>query len=134
MRVGLHHRRRDAPPRGGEHHRAGHVAAGAENDVRPARGDDPAAEPHGLSCSRHRPHERGARPARQPGDPERVEREPRLRNEPGFDAIRRPGERHAYAARAQRLGDGERRQHVAGGPAGRDQALERALLHHRRRC
>jgi len=64
----------------------------------------------------------------------RVELEARFRNEPRLGAIRRPGERHRDSASDERLRHGQRRHDVAGGPARRDQTLERSLLRHVPRC
>ena len=97
MGVSLHQGRRNAQARGGIDHRAGHVASAAEHDV-------------GFRSRRIRRHARGARNARATArpsagvgrrsgpDPERVELEARLRNEPRLGAIRRPGEGHLDAA------------------------------------
>ena len=72
-----------------------------------------------------------SRPARQPDHAKRVELVSRLRNEPGFDAILRPGEGHGCSAFAQRLGDGEGGQDVSRGPPGRDEAPKLAVRRHR---
>ena len=124
VRVRLRQRRRDAPQARGEHHRPRDEAARAEDDLRPAPGEDPQAV-----------RRRGARPpgraelsragrARQAGDGERVEREARLRHQPRLDAVWCPGERHGHSAVAERLRDRERRPHVAGCSPGRDHARE----------
>ncbi len=67
-------------------------------------------------------------------DAKRVELEARLRNEPRFDAIRRPGERHVHAALRQRFRDCDRRQHVSCRPPGCDQAPTLPLCCHDERC
>ena len=135
MRVGLGQRGRHALAAGGDQHRPRHVAAGSENDVRLAPlQDSPAGE-------RRPPREesgaklRQPRPPGQPRHTERVELVARVRNEPRFDAIRRPGERHGCSAGAQGLRHGERGQDVTRGPPGRDQAAKLAVGSHRRsRC
>src|SRR5436190_413890 len=58
----------------------------------------------------------------------------RLRNQPRFDAIRRPGERHVNAALRQRVRDRDRRQDVTGRPPGCDQAPKLPLHRHAERC
>ena len=114
VRVGLGQRRRDPPPPRREHHRPGDVAAAAEHDVGPAPREDPRAG--ARARDRRAASARAsasAGPPREARDAEGVELVARLRNEPRLDAIRRPGERHLHAARAQRLRDCERRQRRA---------------------
>ena len=93
-RVGLRHRSGDSPARGRDHDRPGHVAARAEDDVRPARRQDPAAGTRRPRIQPERPQQRGPGSPRQARDAKRVELEARLRNELSLDAIRRPGEAH----------------------------------------
>ena len=95
--------------------------------------DPPAVERRGAR-EEERPRECGRRPPREAADAERVELVARLRNEPRFDAIRRPGERHVYASRRQRFRDRERGQDVTGRPAGCDQTPKLLLRSHDWRC
>ena len=137
--VGLGQRGRDAQRAGREHHRAGDVAAAAEDDVRSAPAQDPDAGCRRQPGPDERPQERNGRPPREARDRERVERVAVRRDEPSLDAIRRPGERHQHAALAQRLRHRERRQHVACRSAGRDETPEpvvrlAAERVHPRRC
>jgi hypothetical protein len=132
--VRLHQRRRDSEPRGRVHHRAGDVAASAQDDVRLPLAQDPLARAWGSHRTAERSELGRPRLPWQPGDPKGVELESRLRNEPRLGAIRRPGEGHGHFARDERLRDGERRQHVTGRPPGCDQALELSLLRHVLRC
>ena len=121
-------------PGRGVDHRPGDVASAAEHDVGLPLAQDPPATSRRTHRSPERASLRKTRPARQPRDLESVELEARFRNEPRLDAIRRPGERHVDVALHERLRDCERRQHVAGGSPGCDQALELLLLHHVLRC
>ncbi len=111
-------------PPGGVDHRPGDVAAAAEDDVRPPPLQDRCARARGAAGAHQRAEERRGRPARKAGDLERVELVPGLGDEPSLDPIRRPGERHADAAVAQRCCDCERRQDVPGCSAGRDQGSQ----------
>ena len=116
MRIRLRQRRGDAAQTGGEHHRAGDVAAAAEHDVRPATGEDAHA---GNRRARRRDpglQERKRRPAWKPSDRERVELEGRLRNQLRLDAVGAAGERHPRAARAKCFRYCERGPDVPGGP------------------
>ena len=134
MRVGFHQRGRKPPAGGREHHRSAHVPTAAEYDVWLSPAENPVA---GRRCSKRAQRRTGlrhSRPAGQAAHAEGVEVETGLRDEPRFDAIRRPGERHACSAAAQRLRDRERGQHVAGCPPGRDQERWLSLLRHRPRC
>ena len=119
--VGLRQRGGQLPPPGRVDHRPGHVAAAAEDDVRPAALQDRRAGARRAAGPDQRAQERGRRAARKAGDLERVELVARLGDEPSLDAIRRPGERHRDAALAERCRDRERREHVTGCSAGRDQ-------------
>ena len=97
--------------RGGDFRAPGGVAPSARRRSRRRRGRRRAAALQDRARRR-----RGARPARiserasatdgrrgKPGDRERVELVAGLGDEPSLDAIRRPGERHADAARAAAL-------------------------------
>ena len=135
MRVGLGERGRDAERRRREDHRPGDEAPAAENDVGPApragsRGTRAAREP--ASSSERASASDGRRG--KPRDPERVELVAGFRNEPRFDAIRRPGERHVHAALRQRFRDCERRQDVPCRSPGCDQAPKLPLHRHDERC
>ena len=135
VRVRLHHRRGNPSTRCGEHHRPGDVAARAENDVGTTRTEDASARKRRPPREEERPRHRRGRSPRQAGRRERVQLVPCRGNDPGLDTLRRAGEGHPDAALAQRFSDRQRRQHVAGGPAGRDQAPKLALpLHSCRRC
>ncbi len=99
----------------------------------PPREDRPAGERR-LARQQERPRKIGAEPSRKARDLERVELVAGLWYELGFSPSRRPGERHERAAGAQRLGHRERRQHVAAGSPGCDQApwrVGRGHLHPR---
>ena len=120
--VGLGQRSGHLPPPGRVDHRPGDVAAAAEDDVRPAALQDRRAGARRAPGPDQRAQERDGRAAREAGDLERVELVARLGDEPSLDAIRRPGERHRDAALAERCRDCERREHVTGCSAGRDQA------------
>jgi hypothetical protein len=108
--------------------------AAAEHDVRPPLPQDLPARDRRAAGAEQRLQQRRRRLARQPGDLERVELVARLRNQPRLDAIRRPGERHVHAARVQRLGDGECRQHVSCRSPGRDHAPQLTPCGHDSRC
>ena len=122
MGIGLRQRGGHLPPPRRIDHRPGHVAAAAEDDVRPAALQDRRAGARRAARPEQRADERDRRPAREAGDLERVELVAGLGDEPSLDAIRRPGERHRDAALAKRCRDRERREHVTGCSAGRDQA------------
>ena len=134
MRIRLGERARDSLDAGGQRHRPRHVAAGAEHGVGPAPPEDAAAGSRSGERLPHCPHELEVGPPRQPRDRERVELVAALRNEPRFDAIRRPGERHQSAPPPQRLRDRERRRDVSHRPAGRDQEPQLPLVRHYGRC
>ena len=135
MRVRLRERGGELPPPGGVDHRPGDVAAAAEDDVRPALLEDRATRPGRTAGADQRPEQRRRRRAWKAGDLERVELVAGGRDEPSLDAIRRPGERHADAAVAQRLRHRERRQDVPGCSAGGDQGSQLARGRvHRQRC
>jgi hypothetical protein len=97
MRVGLAERAGDPVEPRGQHHRPGHVAAGAEHGVGLAAPKDATASERCSERPPRRASELDAGPARQARDGERVELVAVLRNEPRLDAIRRPGERHLSA-------------------------------------
>ena len=101
---------------------------------RAPRAHDARAGAGGAAGDGERPDEREAGPAREPRDPEGVELEARLRDEPRLGALRRPGERHLHPATPELLRDRERGQHVAGRPPGRDQAPRLPLDRHSLRC
>ena len=130
MRVGLRERRRDPLQPGRKHHRAGDIAAAAEHDVGPAPPEDPQARRGRGGGEAERPREARARLPREALDAEGVEGVAALRNELRLDAIRRPGERHFHAARAQRLRYCERRGDVPHRSPGGDQAPQLSLLVH----
>ena len=135
MRVGFHDRRRNAAAGSCEHHRPCDVATAAENDIGPTAFEDSATRERSLARNQERPQQRHARLPRKPGDLERVELVAGFRNELRFGATGRPGERHERAARSQRFRHRERRQHVAAGSPGCDQAPRRVSLGHRHlRC
>ena len=126
---------------------AGMRIVAAASTIGPATKPPPPSTTSGRRCRRIARHARGADPASRSarasstdgrrGSPviaERVELVAGLRNEPRFDAIRRPGERHVYAAARQRVGDRERGQHVACRPPGCDQAPKLPLHCHAERC
>ena len=128
------HRRRDAAKPCRDDHRAGDVAACAEDDVGPASAQDREAvrrRRRGLPGSANLG---GARSPWEAGDRERVEREPRLRHQPRLDAVGRPGERHGHSAGAQSLPDCECRTNVPGRSPGRDHARELRRRAHSPRC
>ena len=104
-----------------QHHRAPTYPPGPENDVRPSPAEDPQCG-EGPRGADERAELAQPRPARQARDREGVQLVARLRNQLRLDAPGRPGERHVRSARSQRVGDGERRPHVSGCPAGCDQA------------
>jgi hypothetical protein len=112
---------------GREHHRAGDVTASPEDDVRSPPTQDPHAGDRRAACEREPTKQRRSEATREPADAKGVERVPGLRDEPRLDAVRRAGERDADAAPAQRVGDRERGQDVAGRPPGCDQAREWSL-------
>ena len=88
-----------------------------------------------LARKQERPCKIDAELPRKARDLERVELVAGLGNELGLSPSRRPGERHERAAGAQRLGHRERRQHVAAGSPGCDQAPRRVGLGHQHlRC
>ena len=122
MCIGFRQRRGDLPPPRRIDHRPGHVATAAQNDVRPAALQDRRAGARRAAGLEQRAEERNRRSAREAGDLEGVELVARLGDEPSLDAIRRPGERHRDAAFPKRCCDRERREHVTGCSAGRDQA------------
>ncbi len=130
MRIRLEERGRRPPECGGEHHRAGDVAAAPQYDVRPTAAENLQARGRRARCSHESPCEPNPGPPRQTRAAKRVELVTRLRNEARLDVIRRPGEAHPDAALLQRLGDGERRQHVPRRAPGRDHAPELSLLRH----
>ena len=130
MRIGLHDRGRDSARCGREDHRACDVAAPAQNDIRPAPREDVPTGQRRLSRKHERPCEIGAESPRKAGDLECVELVAGVGNELRLSPPRRPGERHERAAGAQRLGYRERRQHVAAGSPGCDQAPRRVGLGH----
>ena len=135
VRVGLGEGGRDPAAPGREHHRPGHEAAASEYHVRTATREDACARDGSPAGQQERAGELRAGTPREAGDPEGVELVARGRDERRLSAIRRPCERHAHAARPQRLRDRERRQDVSRRPSGRDQALELALHRHgHRRC
>ena len=130
MRIGLHDRGRDSARCGREDHRAGDVATAAQNDVRPPpRKDRPTGDGR-LPRKDERPCKVGAELPRKARDVECVELVAGFGYELGLSPSRRPGERHERAAGAQRLGYRERRQHVASGSPGCDQAPRRFGLGH----
>ena len=115
---------RDPQRAGREHHRAGDVATSTQDDVRPP----PAQDPH-TGCGRQprpdeRAQERNGRPAGKARDRERIERVAVSRDEPSLDPLGRPRERDQHSALAQGFRHCERRQHVAGCSAGRDETPE----------
>jgi hypothetical protein len=121
--VGIRLRQRSGDPqeRSGEHHGAAHVAAGAEDGVRPPPPEDPEAGGGRDDVPTQGSEEPQARVTRQPFHPERVEVQPRGARELLLDGVRPTGERDGPAAALQRLGDRERGQDVAGRSAGGDQ-------------
>ena len=134
MGVGLRQRGGNAAQARGEHHRTGHVATTAEDDIRTTPGEDPMAgegRPHRPTDG---PHEPESDPSREAGDGERVELEAGLRNELRLDAVSRPGERHRHSARAQHLCDCERGPDVSCRPSRRDHAPKPWRPVHSRRC
>ena len=136
VRIGLHDRSGDSARCGREHHRPGHVAASAENDMRPPPREDRPARERRLAREQTSDRARSALGSpRKARDLERVELVAGLGYELRFSPSRRPGERHERAAGAQRLGYRERRQHVAAGSPGCDQAPWRVGLGHQHlRC
>ena len=130
MRIGLAQRARDPLYPRCQHHRPCDVTARAEHRVGPAAAED--AETGGRRRQRppRRPHELETGPPGEPGDGERIELVAAFRNEPRFDAIRRPGERHQPAPPPQRLRDRECRRDVSDRPAGRDQEAQLPLVRH----
>ncbi len=134
MRVGLGDRARDPAQARREDHRAGDVAACSEHGLRPSPVENPQAGSRGGECPSGGAHERRTGPAREPRDREGVELVPELRNEPRFDAIRRPGEGHQSSPPPQRLRHGQRRRDVSDRPAGRYQEPQLPLVRHYARC
>ncbi len=135
VRVGFHQRRGNPPHARREDDRPGHVAAAAEDDVRPPPAEDARRSERCGRVDERRAGQPERGPPRQPLHRECVERVARLRNEPGFDSPRRPGEGHRHFPLPQRLGDGERRSEMTERPSGRDQAPELcAFRHGHRRC
>ena len=123
MRVGLRERRREAQRGGGEHHRPGDVAAGAEDDVGSAAGAGSRGRRRGAAPARSSARTSAGEGWRgKAADPEDVELVAGLRDEPRLDPIRRPGERHEHSPLAQRVRYCERGQDVPCRPAGRDHA------------
>ena len=124
MRVGLGQGRGDPLPPGRVDHRPGDVAAAAEDDVRPPRREDPRARPRRASGEQHRPQLRDA-PA---GAAAPRSGTGRTRSPPPGRAAPRSGQASRRSSPARRgraaLRRRERRQHVAGRPAGRDHAPE----------
>jgi hypothetical protein len=134
VRVRLGQRRRDTARPRREHHRAGDVAAAAEDDVRLAPCQDPAARERRARRLPERAHEREAESPREAGHLERVEIEAGCRDEPCLEPARRPRKTDLDAARAQRLSDREGGDDVSRCSPGRDQAPELAAFPHGRRC
>ena len=135
MRVGFHYGRRYPAARRGVDHWPRHVPASSEHDVGLASAEDASARRRRSAREEERARELERRSPRKSGNGEGVELVARLRDDARFDPVRCPRERHADAAAAERFSDRQRRQHVAGGPAGRDQAPKLALfLHCCRRC
>ena len=132
--VRLGQRGGDAAQARGQHHRAGDVAATAEDDVGPPPREDPAARERRLHRLCKRSEQPDTESAREARDREGVELEARLRNELRLDAVGRPGERHRHPACAQRFGDCERGTNVPGGPSRRDQTPKLGRPFHSRRC
>ena len=126
--VGLRQRGRKLLPPCGEDHRPRDVAPATEDDVRPPPLEDRGARPGSAAGPDQRAEQCHRRPAREAGDLEAVEVVARSRDEPSLDPIRRPGERHADAAVAQRRRDCERRQDVPGRSAGGDQRPQLPVL------
>ena len=130
MSVRLGQRGRDAAQPRGEHHRAGDVAAAAEDDVRLPAIEDPQAGDRRRRRERDRAQLGRPEPAGEACDRELVERIPVLRNEPSLDAIRRPGERHRHSPLAQRFRHGERRGEMPHCSARGDQAPKLLVFRH----
>ena len=122
MGVRLRENGRDPSQPGCEHHRPGDVAAGAEDNGRPASPQNRNARERRLHGPHERAHEGETRRAGDAGDLEGVELEARFRNQSRLDAIRGPGECHGRSARAQCFGDGQRRSDVPGCPPRCDHA------------
>ena len=119
----------------------------AANTIGPATNPPPPSTTSGLRAAQdaaagarrrareqQRAGERDRRPAREAGDAEGVELVAGFRNETRFDAIRRPGERHVYAALRQRVRYCERGQDVSCRPPGCDQTPKLLLCCHDERC
>ena len=135
VRIRFHDRRGDPAGCRGKHHRARHVAAAAEDDVRATPLEDRSTREGRLAGKHERPGEAHAEPSWKARDLEGVELVARVRDELRLSPSPRPGERHERAAAAQRLGYRERRQHVAAGSPGCDQAPRRVGLGHQHlRC
>jgi len=126
VRVGLGQHRGDPDETRCGHHRAGDVAAAAEDDLGAPPTQDLDAGERGARVDPERAEEGASRAPRQARDAERLELESGSGDESRLDAVRRPRECDGRPARAQRFRDRERRQHVAGGSAGGDQALRLA--------
>ncbi len=126
VRVGLGQHRGDPDETRRDHHRAGDVAAAAEDDLGAPPTQDLDTGKRGAGVDPERAEEIESRAPWQSRDVERLELEPGGGYESRLDAVRRPRERDCRPARAQRFRDRERRQHVAGGSAGGDQALRLA--------
>ena len=122
VRIRFHDRRGDPAGCRGKHHRACHVAAAAEDDVRATPLEDRSTRDGRLAGKQKRPCEVHAELPWKARDLEGVELVAGLGNELCLSPSRRPGERHERAAGAQCLGHRERRQHVAAGSPGCDQA------------
>ncbi len=120
--------------RRGEHHRPGHVAAGAVDDVGAATAQDRPADGGRRRGTAERAEQRGPRLAREAADPEGVELEAGFRDEMRFDAIRRPGEAHERPPLAECLRHRERGQDVPCCPAGRDHEPKLPVRCHAERC
>ncbi len=130
MSVGLHDGGGDADVCRRVDHRTRYVPAAPEDDVRLSLAEDTSTGSRRAGGRYERTRETDARAPRQPGDPERIERESSLRNEPRFDSIGRPGEAHAHAPLAQGFRDRERRHQMPAGPSGCDQARELSFAGH----
>ena len=132
--IRLGERARDPLEARGNHHRPRDVTTRAEHRVRLAAAEDRAARDRRREGLAECAQEVGMRPPRQPGDRERVELVPLLRNQLRLDAIRRPGERHDPAPPPQCFRDGECRCDVSDRPPGRDQEPQLLLVRHHGRC
>ena len=124
VRVGLCECGGDTRQACGQHHRAGHIAAAPQNDVRPAPLQDRPAGKGRLPCAPERPQQCHRGRPREAVDRECVELKPCFRNQLRLDAVGTAGERHVHAARSQRFPDRERRPDVTGCPSRRDHDCE----------